>query len=512
MTQVLISGGSAVGMSTAVFLAHQGVSCVVIDKKPGPTAHPGFRGLSARTMELYRTAGVEDDILAVVGEQHRSGSVARARNLSDPDVQWFESVPWTPDYAAVSPSVFVTCDQDVLEPVLGDKARSLGVEVRFGTELVELTQDAHGVRAVVRHDGATSRIHANYLVAADGTRSTVRELLGIDRTGPGVLEHRLNVVFDTDLEPTLRGRRLTACMCSDINGALVPRATRPWLMSIPYEGDVADYDAEVLLGLIREGVGHGDFTASILDVLPWRPTAAMAVRYRSGRVFLAGDAANVMPPTGGFGGNNGIQSAYNLAWKLAAVVTGRADDALLDTYETERMPVDRGTVEEALVRLRSWYKAPDAPKPARDPLPDNTVMFGYRYGDGDLFEDPRDATSRPGSRAPHIKLARDGADLSTIDLFGAGFVLLTAPAAHRWQEAGRTLTDAGDLAGAHQIGADVLDLENAWPQRYGVSAVLIRPDGFVTWQSTDDDPSGDPVETLRAELNRVLHPQVTVTA
>jgi putative polyketide hydroxylase len=507
VTQVLISGGSAVGMSTALFLAHQGVSCVVIDKKPGPTGHPGFRGISARTMELFRTVGVEDDIHAVVGEQHRSGFVARARNLSDPDVKWFENVPWTPDFAAVSPSVFVTCDQDVLEPVLGDKARALGVDVRFSTELVSFTQDADGVHAVL---GDGEVVHADYLVAADGTRSPVREWLGIDRDGDGVLEHRLNVLFDTDLEPTLQGKRLTACMCTDINGALVPRSTRPWLMSVPYEGDVDNYDADVLLDLIRKGVGHNDFTATILEVFPWRPTALMAARYRVGRVFLTGDAANVMPPTGGFGGNTGIQSAYNLAWKLAAVLSGRADDALLDTYETERVPVDRGTVEEALVRLRSWYKAPEDRAKGPAPLPDNTVMFGYRYGP-DLFEDPREAVSRPGSRAPHIKLKRDGTELSSIDLFGRGFVLLTSPTAHRWHQAGQVLTDAGDLEAAHQIGDDVLDIEDAWPQRYGVAAVLVRPDGFVTWQTTDD-PEGDPVETLRDVLNEVLRPRATVTA
>ena len=462
-------------------------------------------------MELFRAAGVEDAIHAVVGEQHRSGSVARARNLSDPDVQWFETVPWTPDFARVSPSVFVTCDQDILEPVLGDKARSMGAEIRFGTELVEFTQDEQGVHAVVRHGSATEEIHADYLVAADGIRSTVRSTLDVDRTGPGVLEHRLNVLFDTDLEPTLQGKRLTACMCSDINGALVPRSTRPWLMSVPYEGEVSGYDSDVLLDLIRKGVGHSDFTASIVDVFPWRPTALMASRYRVGRVFLTGDAANVMPPTGGFGGNNGIQSAYNLAWKLAAVLSGKADDALLDTYESERMPVDRGTVAEALLRLRSWYKAPGEAQPERAPLPDNTVMFGYRYQGDDLFEDPREATSRPGSRAPHIKLARDGVELSTVDLFGRGFVLLTGPESHQWQQAGQVLTDAGDLAATYQIGTDVLDVENAWPDRYGVSAALVRPDGFVTWQ-TDHDPETDPVETLRAAIDEVLKPQVPVTA
>lgn len=472
-------------------------------------------------MELFRAVGIEDTILSVVGEQHRSGSVARVKNLSDPDPKFFD-VPWTPDFARVSPSVFVTCDQDVLEPVLADRARELGADIRFSTELVDISQDEHLVRATVRLDGETQEIHARYLVAADGTHSPVREMLGIERSGPGVLDNRLNVLFDTDLEPTLHGKRLTAAMVSDINGSIVPRATRPWVLSV--QGDKTEnYNEEQFLDLIRQGVGHANFTAKIVEVLPWRPTAYTAERYRSGRVFLAGDAANVMPPTGGFGGNVGIQGAYNLSWKLAAVLTDRADETLLDTYEDERMPVDRGTVEEAMLRLWSWHGNPDSPKAEREPLPDNTVMFGYCYkssavlseGDGDQFEDPREPSGRPGSRAPHVRLSRGETELSTIDLFGRGFVLLTGPEAHQWHQAGQILTDAGDLQASHQIDGDELrDVEGVWASTYGVSpagAVLVRPDGFVAWRA-DGAPEGDAPEALREALHRILRTQVTVTA
>lgn len=469
-------------------------------------------------MELYRQTGIEDTIHAAVGEQHRAGSVARCRNLSDPDVTWFDTVPWTPEYASVSPSVFCTCDQDVLEPILRDRARELGAEVHYGAELVEVTQDDHGVQAVVRDvaTGTTSTIRAEYLVAADGTHSPIRKQLGIDRTGPGVLEHRLNVLFTTDLPATLQGRKLTACMCSDIGGALVPRETRPWLMSIP---EVVD--KEQLPDLIRKGVGHTDFTATIVDVFAWRPTALTADRYRAGRVFLTGDAATVMPPTGGFGGNTGIQSAHNLAWKLAAVTSGRADDALLDTYEAERRPVDQETVEEALLRLRSWYQAPGEPGPARDPRPDNTVMFGYRYASaailseedaGDHFDDPREPTGRPGSRAAHVRLDRHGMELSTVDLFGRGFVLLTGPDAHHWQAAGQTLTETGELTASHQIdGTNLRDMDGNWGASYGVGpagAALVRPDGFVAWRSLED-PADDPATALREVLDHTLRARAT---
>jgi hypothetical protein len=206
------------------------------------------------------------------------------------------------------------------------------------------------------------------------------------------------------------------------------------------------------------------------------------------------------------------------------VVSGKADDTLLDTYEAERMPVDRGTVDEAMLRLWSWHGSPDSPKADREPLPDNTVMFGYRYRssailseeDGSpLFEDPREPSGRPGSRAPHVRLSRDDVEMSTVDLFGHGFVLLAGPEAHLWHQAGQVLTDAGDLRASHQIDGDELrDLEGVWAQSYGVSpagASLVRPDGFVAWRASGA-PEGDAAETLREALHRILRTQVTVTA
>ena len=494
-TEVLVIGGSATGMSTALFLAHHGVRCVVVEKKPGPSGHPGFRGISARSMEAYRSAGVEAAIRAVTGEQQRDGYVGKARNMSDPDVTWLVTTPWQEKYAHISPSGFCTCEQDRLEPVLGEHAARMGADIRFATELVSFEQDDRGVRAVVRDvaDGTETEVHAAYLVGADGTRSPVREALGIDRTGPGVLEHRVNVMFTTDLAPTLDGRKLTSLLLSDINGALVPRETRPWMISVPYDGrSLSDFTERHCLDLIRKAVGHDDFTAKILDLLPWRPEAMVADTFVDGRVFLAGDAAHVMPPTGAFGGNAGIQDGYNLAWKLAMVIAGTAGPALLDSYEPERKPLIDATVEQALLRLRSWYT--DAEKPAT--LDDNTVAFGYRYHSSalidapdELFEDPLEPTASPGSRAPNVTV--DGG--SILDLFGRGFVLLTA--SRDWQE-------AGERAGldSHRLDAD------RWTDVYGIGdtgASLVRPDGFVAWRGTDT--ATDPTAALRDVLDRILH-------
>ncbi len=530
-TQVLISGGSSVGMSTALFLSRHGVPCVVIEKKPGPSSHPGFRGLSARTMELYRQAGIEDAIHDTAGEQHRTGSVARARNLADPDVRWMDAVlPWSDGADRLSPCVYTTCDQDVLEPILGDRAAALGADIRFDTELAEFAQDEDGIRAVARHlaDGTERIVHARYLVAADGMRSPVREALGISQTGPGVLEHRLNVMFTCDLEPTLQGRKLTACLVSDINGTIGPRENGPWLMSVAYrpqEGErVEDFTQQRCLELIHTATGRPDLAATVTDVLPWRPAALMADRFSRGRVFLAGDAAHVMPPTGGFGGNNGIQGAHNLAWKLAAVLRGHAGPALLDTYEAERRPVAEATSEESLLRMRSWFKV-DVALPDREPMLDNTVMFGYRYrsaavvaeepDDGELFEHVHLLTSRPGTRAPHLRLELSGEEISALDLFGREFVLLAGPGADGWQDGGQRIAgDPGAKVATYRIGTQLSDVDERWAVTYQVSAagaVLVRPDGFIAWRAAGP-PEGDPARTLRLVLDRVLGSPVAAPA
>jgi 2-polyprenyl-6-methoxyphenol hydroxylase-like FAD-dependent oxidoreductase len=511
-TQVLICGGSAVGMSTALFLSHLGVPCVVVEKKDGPSGHPGFRGLSARTMELYRTVGVEEDINAAAGEQHRHGSVARARNLSAPEVSWFDLLPWAEEYAHVSPCVYTTCDQDLLEPVLRDNAAARGADIRYATELIEWDQDDRGVRALVRHAGCETTIRAAYLVAADGVHSSLREGAGIASTGPGTIEHRVNVMFNTDLDTHLQGRRLTACLASDINGGIVPRETRPWVMSVPFPPGYTRLEhvpEEYWHDLLRAGVGHEDFRAEIVDVLAWRAAAQVAVRFRHGRLFLAGDAAHAMPPTGGFAGNSGIQDAFNLAWKLAEVTGGDADPALLDSYEAERRPVAEFTVEQALLRLRSWFGTAGGPPP-REPVDDNTVMFGYRYQpEGtDVFENPLEPLAQPGCRAPNLRIGPTAAPRSIVDLFGRGFVLLCGPCADAWHEAAQPM---GQELSCYRIGSsdELSDVDAAWADTYHVTdagAVLVRPDGFIAWRATDGPvgtEEGAAAEVLGGALRRL---------
>ncbi|HEU4993900.1 MAG TPA: FAD-dependent monooxygenase, partial [Gemmatimonadaceae bacterium] len=261
-----------------------------------------------------------------------------------------------------------------------------------------------------------------------------------------------------------------------------------------------DFTPDHCRDLIRRGAGRPDLRVDIVDARPWEAAAAVADRYKEGRVLLVGDSAHVMPPTGGFGGNTGIQDAYNLAWKLDAVVNGAARPELLESYDAERRPVAERTVAQALARLQAWFKDPSRRLPPPAPITDdNAVIFGYRYpagafvddgrnGADDVFEDPRNPSGRPGSRAPHLVVTYRGAPVSTIDLFADRWVLMSGPDGNGWSDCVRRSSLAGALGvvwhGIRPAG-NLEDRANRFSTAYGVGtdgAVLIRPDGFIAWR------------------------------
>jgi putative polyketide hydroxylase len=207
----------------------------------------------------------------------------------------------------------------------------------------------------------------------------MRQALGITRHGPGVLQHWMNVIFDTDLKPILDGRPIRSVFLTDINGTFVPRDGGRWLMAVQYvpEQDQRpeDFTDAYCLDLIRRGAGRSDLTVKIVDARPWDAAAEVADRYAAGRAFLVGDTAHVIPPTGGFGGNTGIHDAHNLAWKLAAVLRGVAGPRLLETYDEERRPVAEGTMSQALARLQAWFKDPSNKLPPAEPIIDDYAVI-----------------------------------------------------------------------------------------------------------------------------------------
>lgn len=522
-TPVLIVGGSLNGLSMALLLAHRGVSCTVVERHPGTSIQYKFRGISPRSMEIYRSLGIEAEIRARDLIDDRAASVARMKNLADAGIVW-QGIPWS-DTSDISPTTAATCDQDQLEPILRAQAERLGADVRFNTELIDFTQDGEGVHARVRDrtTGVDHVVRARFLIGADGTQSPVREALGITRHGPGVLQHWMNVIFEADLPAAFDGRPLRSVFVTDINGTLVPRGDGRWLMAVQYVPErgerVEDFTPDYCRDLIRRGAGQPDLAVTVIDARSWEAAAAVADRYSDGRVFLVGDSAHVMPPTGGFGGNTGIQDAHNLAWKIEAVIRGVAGPALLDTYDAERRPVADRTVAQALARLQAWFKDPSRKLPPPEPIvEDSAVIFGYCYPTGafvaegadapaesDFFENPRAPSGRPGSRAPHVTVTCAGTERSTVDLFAGRWVLCAGPQSRAW----RDLLDRSPSTGALRVvyhgiepAGELQDINQRWPAASGVDtdgAMLIRPDGFVAWRRRNADAGA------QAALDAALH-------
>ncbi|MFE0173491.1 FAD-dependent monooxygenase [Streptomyces sp. NPDC059002] len=541
---VLVVGGALGGLSSALFLARAGVPVLLAERHDTMSYQPRFRGPTIRSMELMRGVGLAERVQAVGTSDRDIGGIAWVGDsLQDPEVRW-NVEPWEEDLSGVSPTVACACDQDKFEPLLLDRARELGAGIRFGTELTGFEQDADGVTAVLRDraSGTERTVRAAYLIAADGTHSAVRESLGITRQGPGLLGHRISIYFDTDLRPELDGRRFSACFIEGMGASLLPRDSGFWQLSVPYhpeQGETPDdFTPERCRSLVRAAIGRDDARADLYSTSPWEIAMLVAERFQEGRVFLVGDSAHVMPPTGGFGGNSAIQDAHNLAWKLAAVLTEAAGPGLLDTYGPERRAVSELTVAATASRLpASWVgdkadggphglPATGGPTPAggMPPATDhNTVSLGYRYrsaavlldeDDGDPVEDPRKPTGRPGTRAAHVVLEdRNAARISTLDLWQDSCVLLVGEQGEQWITAAReAAADLGIALPAHRVGppggdADLADPSGRWAQAYGVSgrgATLIRPDGFVAWRNPTlpDHPRTVLTDALRRLYDR----------
>jgi len=248
----------------------------------------------------------------------------------------------------------------------------------------------------------------------------------------------------------------------------------------------------------------------------WKATADTAERFRDGRIFIAGDAAHVMPPTGGWGGNTGVQDAHNLAWKLALVLKGIAGESLLATYEEERRPIGELTVEQAYTRyvLRT---DPSIPKDTMQaPVNDLNIELGYVYrstavvpelADVPAHVNPRESHAMPGTRAPHYWLQRDQQQISTLDLFGRNFTLLAGADGAAWCEiAPGAAKQVGLNLDVFAPGQDGLeDPSDGLSAAYGIEpsgCVLIRPDGFVAWRAPN--ASGASVALLSQALRSIL--------
>jgi 2-polyprenyl-6-methoxyphenol hydroxylase-like FAD-dependent oxidoreductase len=526
---VLVVGGSLVGLTTSVLLARYGVRHLLVESHPGTAIHPRAASFHQRTMEVFRSAGLQPAVeAAAAGEFRQGGAIVAVESLGGKELAYFYR-SYNDGVEGLSPTDRLFLTQVGLEPILRARAGELGAEHLFGTDLVSFEQRDDHVRSVVRpHDGGAEQVvTSDYLVAADGVHSGIRERLGIPMDGRGGFADCVTIYFRADVNDLMRGRNLSVVYVNH------PELTGFFRFSIT--GDAGflavfatlgpdgrrdthvgqDVSAERCAELVRTALGaEAGRPVAVESVQRWSAMAVTARTLRGGRVFLAGDAAHAMPPTGGFGGNTGVADAHNLAWKLAAVTRGVAGDGLLDTYDAERRPIAALTVEQAYTR----YALRVDPSLPRDdlmtPLDDAAIELGAVYRSTAVraggrpeapLDDPRARSWAAGTRVPHVVLPgagglpasglpasglpASGGPVSTLDTANDGFALLVADGLPAW----RAAVDSLDVS----VAVHPLPPGESMP-----AGVLLRPDGVIAWRP--DEAGDQAIERLPAVLSGLL--------
>lgn len=478
---VLVVGGGPVGLLMATGLRHFGVKCLLVEKHASTLDFPKGRRVTTRTVEILRQWGLETAVAKVSLPRGDSLFTFEGETLLGGDYRR-QGMPFD-EVNRTSPTRELICSQEKLEPVLRERAKA-EADIHFAAELVGFTQEGDRVIADAVIDGEHVSVHASYMVAADGAHGRTRDALGIDRSGPGTMGHRLSVLVEAEIGTKMRERQSAIYWLSRPrpNSVFVAVDNKSrWLFSAPYDPGIepkGSWTERRCLELVRGGLGDNNVVLKYLGHRFWDPTALVADRYRTGRVFLAGDAAHLTTPEGGLGMNCGLADAHNLAWKLAGVIGGWANPSLLETYEAERRTHAIACAEASL-------------GPARPPNPIDGLVLGHAFESAAIIDDhtpaPKPANpvgeylpvARPGHRAPHLWL---DPETSTLDLFGRSFVALTDPAGKPG------LDHAADIARATRIPLSVHAVDApGWHDLYGVGAggvVLVRPDGYVAWRST----------------------------
>jgi 2,4-dichlorophenol 6-monooxygenase len=570
-TDVLIVGSGPAGGAAALLLSTYGVDNIVVTKYGRLADTPRAHITNQRAMEVLRDAGIEDQVIAQATPQELMGDTVFCASLAGEELgrlrTWYTHPERLAEHVLATPTRICDMPQHLMEPVLADNAVARGTKFRFDTEYLSLDQDDDGVTATVRDRlrGDTYRIRAKYLIGADGGRSQVAQDIGLPLVGQMGVAGSINIVFEADLSHLVAHRPSilywvlqTGSEVGGIGMGLV-RCVRPrheWLIVWGYDinGDPPDLTEEYARQIAHHLIGDETIPVTIKSSSAWTVNHLYAEHYQRGRVFCAGDAVHRHPPSNGLGSNTSIQDAYNLAWKLAYVLRGTAGEALLDTYDAERVPVGEqvvlranksieefGPIFDALgltgesdpevMRQHIAARAANTPDAARQraelraalelknyEFNAHGVELGQRYTstavapdgtpepeysrDRELYHHP---TTWPGARLPHVWLGRDGRRVSTHDLAGKGrFCLLTGIAGEPWAEAaGEVADDLGVEVAAHVIGPgrEFIDLYEDWAVAREVGeegCVLVRPDAHVAWRSAGlvQDPA--------AELHRVL--------
>ncbi|MEB9503584.1 FAD-dependent monooxygenase [Bacillus anthracis] len=526
---VLIVGGGLSGLASALFLAKHNIEYLLIERHPSTAIHPKAGGITFRTMELFRELGLEQRIRSAGKTLENCRGRIAVHTIAEANQEEFAQLRVTQyendekllrKVKEISPSKQTACYQIILEEMMLQEAKTLGGQLSFYHELVSFEQNENGVKATIRNRETEkeSVIHCDYVIAADGAKSKIREQLGISTEGRGTIGgYYMNIYFEADLSEFIQGDAFGFSMVlhPEVLGALIPVDNeRRWIYHVSYDplkGErPEDFTIERCKQIIQTAIGSTNVEPEIVSVLPWKAAESTATKFQDNRIFLVGDSAHIMPPTGGFGSNTGIQDAHNLAWKLAAVIKGKAKPKLLETYHEERYPVAKLTTDYASSLL---FRAANREEGSLNNMDGLAVTVGYQYCSEAIIDDsvtPHrmdsvELNGRPGTRAPHFFGTYDGKEVSILDLLGNDFVLLTIAENRTWAECVQNVSSTlGINIKFYSVGlrGDFIAQEDIFRKLYGLGdegAVLIRPDGFIGWCSEKE------VVNLDTVLNEVMN-------
>ncbi len=566
-TDVLIVGAGPAGLTVAALLARVGVAALTVTKY-ATAVSPRAHITNQRSVEITRDLGIEDEVIArslpydLMAKQVFATSFA-GRELSRM-MSWGTGDDRVGEYRAASPCVVANVGQHLFEPILLDRARELGADIRLYHEVVAIDQDSDRVTARVRpRDGAEFDVVAKYAIGCDGAKTIVGRAGNFAYEGDAGLGNAINVWIDADLTQYTRhrsGALFVVCNPGGDDVVSIWTCIEPWrewsTIFVRHGLGPNELSQESVMARVRAAVGDPRVDIRIKHISPWEINHVVASEYRRGRLFIAGDAAHRHPPANGLGSNTSMQDAYNLAWKLALVLQGRAGEGLLDSYNTERQPVGRQVVDRAnqsVGEMVAWLGpiglrpdqtvdeanavldeifGPDGEATRQDLLKGLEVMnaqfnchgveLGQRYrsravaSDGTPFppydRDPDlhyHPSTHPGCALPHTWLVHGTRDVSTLDLAAYDrFTLLTGASGAAWEAAAAEVSaEIGVEIRPFLValGQEHNDVLGTWTRAREIAdggCVLVRPDRFVAWRSHDlvEDPAG----ALRAAIDQIL--------
>ena len=571
-TDVLVIGAGPAGLTASALLARAGVKTIGITKYPGTADSPRAHITNQRTAEVLRDLGVEDHLRQTAMPHELMATQIFATSFAGLELSrasaWGAGIDRKADYVAASPSSMCNISQHKLEPIILEAATKHGADIRFNEELIDLQQDRDGVSARIlnRTTGKEREIRSKYLIGADGGRSLVASQEGFEFDGRFNIGEAISVWLDADLTRYTQHRSgaiaFITPQASEIWMSIWPCVT-PWTEWNPFffrhGWTPGSTDEEVLQGYIREAIGDSTVPFKIKKISSWQVNHVVAKNYRRGRVFIAGDAAHRHSPANGLGSNTSVQDSYNLAWKLALVLSGKADESLLDSYTDERQPVGRQVIDRAMkshVEIEPWseaaglrpgmserdaksnieelFGASETGEKRRKALLAGVDLMNYQFNahgvelgqryrskaiaspepfpeyrrDAELYFQP---DTVPGSHIPHVWLMHKGKVISTLDLCDySRFTLIVGVGGQGWVAAASTV--AAELGVPIKVARAGLrqefdDIEGDWLRIRDVSdrgCLLVRPDRFIAWRSHDlpSDPAAALRQTIRSVLGR----------